>query len=151
MIVLHPNHFNNENQKSQMSKPLIWLPKIQENLYEVIESVINDTISKDPLLFLTYPTLAIVRYNNALQKCILYAENSKMLFTYYYSTLYENKFFNIELTTYTNTSSYDRVKVSLNDKILHDDINNVDPFEKDIPQCKGLEILYKLKLIGVKQ
>jgi len=135
-----------------MSKPLIWLPKIQENLYEVIESVINDTISKDPLLFLTYPTLAIVEYNSAQQKCIMYAENTKILFTYYYSTFYENKFFNMELTTHTDTlSSYDRVRVSLNDKILHDDISNVDPFEEDIPQCKALEVLYKLKLIGVKQ
>lgn len=135
-----------------MSKPLIWLPKIQENLYEVIQFVINDTISKDPLLFLTYPKLELLEYNAAQQRCVLYVENTRILFTYYYSNFYENEFFTIELTYHIDTlSSYDRVKVSLNDKILHDDISDIDPLEKDIPQCKGLEVLFKLKLIGVKQ
>lgn len=138
-----------------MSKPLIWLPKIQEDIYEVIQFSINDTVSKDPLLFLTYPKLELLEYNNAQQRCVLYVENIKILFYYCYSTFYENKCFTIEMITDLENKykvfDYDRMKVSLYDKILHDDAEDTDPLEKDIPQCKGLEILYKLKLIGVKQ
>lgn len=136
-----------------MSKPLIWLPKIQEDIHEIIESVINDTISKDPLLFLTYPKLELLEYNADLQRCVLNVENTKILFYYCYSNF--DKCFTIEMITdlenYYKVFDYDRVKVSLCDKILHDDAEDTDPLEKDIPQCKGLEILYKLKLIGVKQ
>lgn len=135
-----------------MSKPLIWLPKIQEDMYEVIKSVINNTMSKDPLLFLTYPDLGLLEYSAAQQRCVLYVENVKILFDYYYSNFYENKFFTIELTTHNDIlSSYDRIKVSLYNKILHDDISGIGPLEKDIHQCKSLEVLYKLKLIGVKE
>ena len=135
-----------------MSKPLIWLPKIQEDMYEVIKSVINNTVSKDPLLFLTYPDLGLLEYSAAQQRCVLYVENVKILFDYYYSSFYGNRWFAIELETHIDTlSSYDRIKISLHDKILHDDISDVDPLEKDIHQCKALEVLYKLKLIGVKE
>ena len=138
-----------------MSKPLIWLPKIQEDIHEVIESVINNTLSKDPLLFLTYPKLELLEYNAAQQRCVLYVENTRILFYYCYNSYYEDKCFTIEMTTDLENKykvfDYDRVKVSLYNKILHDDAEDIDPLEKDIPQCKGLEILYKLKLIGVKQ
>ena len=136
-----------------MSKPLIWLPKIQEDMYEVIKSVINNTVSKDPLLFLTYPDLGLLEYSSAQQRCVLYVENTRILFTYYYSNFYDCRWFTIELKSHTDllVEEFDRVKVSLYDKILHDDISDVDPLEKDIPHCKALEVLYKLKLIGVKQ
>lgn len=138
-----------------MSKSLIWLPKIQEDIYEVIQFAINNTVPKDPLLFLTYPKLELLEYNNAQQRCVLYVENIEILFYYCYGTFYNNKCFTIEMITDLENkykvSDYDRMKVSLYDKILHDDVEDIDLLEKDIPQCKGLEILYKLKLIGVKQ
>ena len=138
-----------------MSKPLIWLPKIQEDIYEIIESVINSTISKDPLLFLTYPDLKLLEYSAAQQRCVLYVENIKILFTYYYSNFYDSKWFIIELKSHTDllglVEEFDRLKISLCNKMLHNDIVDIDPCEKDIQQCKALEVLYKLKLIGVKQ
>lgn len=137
-----------------MSKPLIWMPKIQEDIYEVIESAVNNTMSKDPLLFLTYPDLGLLEFSADKQRCILYVENTKILFTYYYySNSYYRKRFTIAFES-NGTKRYpkfERFKVSLDDKILHDLFNIIGPCEKDIPQCKELEVLYKLKLIGVKQ
>ena len=138
-----------------MSKPLIWLPKMQEDIYEIIKSVINNTMLKDPLLFLTYPVLELKEYTAAQQRCVLYVENTKIVFTYRYSNFYDCKWFAVELTSHTDllklAEEFNRVYISLYDKMLHDDISDIDPCEKDIHQCKALEVLYKLKLIGVKE
>lgn len=142
---------------------LVWVPDIQIlDIHKLLSHTVNEVISKDPLLFLTIPYLELLQYNEFKQVSLLYIEDVKLKFQIYYKYKYKSDAgiidkFCIELekfshiNQYNGAGEYDRYRVNMLSKMLYDDVSTVDPYEEDLKTNKGLEILYKLKLIRLEK
>lgn len=140
---------------------LVWIPDIQIlNIHELLSKAVNKVMSQDPLLFLTVPHLRLLVDSTFKQVSVLYIEDVKLKFQIYYkykSDVNITDIFYIELekfphiNQYNGSGEYDRYRVNMLSKMLYDDVSTVDPYEEDLKTNKGLEILYKLKLIRLEK
>ena len=140
---------------------LVWIPNIHIlDLHKLLSLAVNKVMSQDPLLFLTVPDLRLLVHSISKQVSVLYIEDVELKFQIYYrynscASTVDRLYIELGkfpyINQYNGSDEYDRYRVNMFSKMLYDDVSMVDPYEKDLKTNKGLEILYKLKLIRLEK
>lgn len=140
----------------------MWRPNIEIlDIHKLLSYAVNKVISQDPLLFLTVPDLRLLVDSAFKQVSVLYIEDVELKFQICYEYESDDAITDklcIELTKFSHINQYngvaeeyDRYGVNIYTKMLYDDISTAHPYEEDLKTNKGLEILYKLKLIRLEK
>ena len=138
----------------------MWRPNIEIlDIHKLLSHAVNKVMSQDPLLFLTVPDLRLLMDSAFKQVSVLCIEDVELKFQIYYDYYCKSNAaiidkLCIELIKFSYNGSdeeYDRYRVNKYTKMLYDDVSTVHPYEEDLKTNKGLEILYKLKLIRLEK
>ena len=132
---------------------LYWNADIRQDMYEVLEAIINQTASEDPLLFLTLPKLSLIKYNATTQECLIEVEDVSILFTTTYSA-WRNRVETFTISSYTEDiidgsckRRFEPCIVMLTNKAIYCKSTLTRVSKASIKLSKILSVLEKLKLI----